>query len=103
MGPGPVKAACPTAPLPLMHRRGSVHEMVSSFLVEKDSRGRVSLGQVLTEQRYLVTVDSGGRVILEPAVVMTRTEARLLADPAFRTAMTIAASEPTEPLDLDAI
>ena len=77
--------------------------MGSSFLVEKDSRGRLSLGQVLTEQRYLVTVDRSGRVILEPAVVMTRTEERLLADPAFRSAMTTAASEPTEVLDLDSI
>ena len=76
---------------------------VTSFLVEKDSRCRVSLGQVLTEQRYLVTVDRKGRVILEPAVVMTRAEERLLADPAFRSAMTAAASEPTEPLDLDSI
>ena len=86
-----------------MHQRGSVHVMGTSFLVEKDSRGRLSLGQVLTEQRYLVTVDRSGRVILEPAVVMTRTEERLLADPAFRSAMTTAASEPTEVLDLDLI
>ena len=86
-----------------MHQRGSVHVMGASFLVEKDSRGRLSLGQVLTEQRYLVTVDRSGRVILEPAVVMTRTEERLLADPAFRSAMTTAASEPTEVLDLDSI
>ena len=86
-----------------MHQRGSVHVMGTSFLVEKDSRGRLSLGQVLTEQRYLVTVDRSGRVILEPAVVMTRTEERLLADPAFRSAMTTAASEPTEVLDLDSI
>ena len=55
---------------------------------------------MLTEQRYIVTADASGRVILEPAVVMTRTEERLLADPAFRSAITAAAAEP---LDLDSI
>lgn len=76
---------------------------VTPFLVEKDSRGRVSLGQVLTTDRYLVSRDSKGRVILEPAVVMTATEERLLADGSFRSRMTAAAQEATEPLTLDTL
>lgn len=76
---------------------------VIPFLVEKDARGRVSLGQVLTADRYLVSRDAEGRVILEPAVVMTAAEERLLADGAFRSRMTAAANEPAQPLDLDAL
>lgn len=76
---------------------------MTPFLVEKDSRGRVSLGQVLTTDRYLVSRDAEGRVILEPAVVMTVAEERLLADASFRTRLTAAAEEPAEPLDLDAL
>lgn len=75
--------------------------MTTSFLVEKDSRGRVSLGSVLSADRYLVTADESGRVVLEPAVVMTATEERLLADRGFRAEMTAAASEPASDLDLD--
>ncbi len=77
--------------------------MTPQFLVEKDSRGRLSLGSVLTSDRYLVTCDSVGRVVLEPAVVLTATEERLLADSAFRSEMTAAALEPAQALDLDAL
>jgi len=88
---------------PLVRRRRLARAAVRSSIspIGWARGGGVSLGQVLTEHRYLVTVDRGGRVILESAVVMTRTEERLLADPALRSAMTAAASAPTEPLDLD--
>ncbi|MFM8862191.1 MAG: hypothetical protein ACKOIA_07050 [Acidimicrobiia bacterium] len=72
-----------------------------SFLAEADSRGRLSLGSVLTAQRYLVSTDDEGRILLEPAVVMTATEERLLADAGFRAEATRAAREPASPLDLD--
>lgn len=77
--------------------------MAAQFLVEKDSRGRLALGSVLTSERYLVTCDSHGRVVLEPAVVLTATEERLLADSVFRSEMTAAAFEPAQPLELDTL
>ena len=77
--------------------------MAVQFLVEKDSRGRLSLGSVLTSDRYLVSCDAHGRVVLEPAVVLTAAEERLLADSAFRADMTIAATEPAQALDLDSL
>ena len=73
----------------------------SSFLVQKDSRGRVSLGSVLTEDQYLVTCDIEGRVILEPAVVMTAAEQRLLTNGAFLRKISEAAEAPATGLDLD--
>lgn len=84
-----------------MSRWGMPRDMTAPFLIEKDSRGRVSLGSVLKVDRYIVSTDDQGRIILEPAVVMTATEERLLTDVAFRRQMTVAASEHAEPLDLD--
>ena len=83
----------------------TLDDMASSvpFLVQKDARGRVSLGSVLSDGQYLVTCDEEGRVILEPAVVMTVAEQRLLTDAAFRRRMTAAASEPATRLELDEI
>jgi hypothetical protein len=75
--------------------------MKSHFLVEKDSRGRVSLGQFLTDDPYVVTQEAHGRVVLEPAVVMTTTEKRLLSDPEFRARVTNALQGDFKPLDLD--
>lgn len=77
--------------------------MREQLLVEPDSRGRVSLGALLAPGRYLASVDGEGRVVLEPAVVLTATEERLLSDPDFRARMTSAASEPVDPLDLEAL
>jgi hypothetical protein len=70
------------------------------LLVEKDSRGRLSLGSILSADRYLASVDDQGRVLLEPAVVMTATEERLLSDGAFRAMITAAAQEPASEIDL---
>lgn len=72
-----------------------------AILVEKDSRGRIALGKVADADRYLVRREPSGRIILEPAVVMTATEERLLSDAAFIERMTEAASAPTSPLNLD--
>lgn len=74
---------------------------VAPFLVKKDTRGRVSLGTVLTDGQYLVSCDSEGRVILEPAVVMTAAEQRLLTNPAFLRQMNAAAATPSERVELE--
>lgn len=68
-----------------------------SELVEVDSRRRVTLGAHARHQRYLVTSEPDGTVILTPAVVLSEAEARFvrnadlvdkvkadLADPAAR-------------------
>lgn len=77
--------------------------MSEPILFQKDSRGRLPLGQLLDHDRYLGVRDSEGRVILEPAVVMTAIEQRLLGDADFVTRMTAAASEPVEDLDLESL
>lgn len=73
----------------------------SSILVQKDSRGRVSLGTMLTDDQYIVTRDVEGRVILEPAVVMSVAEQRLLTNMAFLQRIGAAAEEPAARLELD--
>lgn len=75
--------------------------MPEPILFQKDSRGRLPLGQLLQHDRYLGVRDRQGRIILEPAVVLTATEQRLLSDPAFIARMSEAATQPTEDLDLD--
>lgn len=75
--------------------------MTDPILFQKDSRGRLPLGQLLDHDRYLGTRDREGRIILEPAVVLSVTEQRLLSDPDFVTRMTQAASQPAEDLDLE--
>ena len=80
---------------------GNVTVVSLPILVEKDSRGRLALGKVADADRYLVRREANGRIILEPAVVMTAAEERLLSDLEFVTRMTRAASAPASPLDLD--
>lgn len=48
-------------------------------LIELDSRKRAPLRQIARHERYLVTVEPDGVVILTPAVVMTEYEARFRA------------------------
>ena len=50
-------------------------------LVELDSRRRISLGQLARHDRYIVTQEPDGTLVLTPAVVMAETEARLLQNP----------------------
>jgi len=59
----------------------SGYDGVLSELVEVDSRRRVTLGQHARHQRYLITSESDGTVILTPAVVVSELEARLLRRP----------------------
>jgi len=73
----------------------------SETLLVKDARGRVTIGGLSDADRFLAYRDGSGRIVLEPAVVMTATEERLLSDPAFVDRMAAAAAAPAEPLDLD--
>lgn len=80
---------------------GNIPSVAEPILLEKDSRGRLALGKLADADRYLARREANGRIILEPAVVMTATEERLLSDVAFVARMTEGASAPTSPLDLD--
>jgi hypothetical protein len=51
-------------------------------MVELDERRRLSLGKIGHHTRYLVREESDGTLIMQPAVVMTEFEAKLLASPA---------------------
>lgn len=80
---------------------GKVITVTEPILLEKDSRGRIALGKIGDAERYLAHREANGRIILEPAVVMSAAEERLRSDPAFIARMTQAASAPASPLDLD--
>lgn len=54
---------------------------MSITLVQKDSRGRVALGSVLGDDQYIVNVEANGTVVLEPAVIMSRHDHELNAQP----------------------
>lgn len=60
-------------------RGGTINAMTT--IVEPDSRKRVTLGTAATAERYILTVEPGGVIVLSPAVVMTEEESRLLARP----------------------
>jgi hypothetical protein len=75
--------------------------MTDAVLLQKDSRGRVPLGSMGTADRYIARADSEGRIVLEPAVVLTATEERLLSDPAFIARMSEAAKAPSDTFELD--
>jgi hypothetical protein len=65
----------------LVGKWASGYDGIVSELVEVDSRRRVTLGQHARHQRYLITSESDGTVILTPAVVVSELEARLLRRP----------------------
>lgn len=48
-------------------------------LIELDARGRASLKSLATHERYLVSVEDDGTIVMTPAVVMSEAESRLLA------------------------
>jgi len=56
-----------------------------------DSRKRISLATIATRDSYKVTREPSGRIILDPAVVLTEDELSVLRDPATREAVTAAA------------
>jgi len=65
-----------------------------SFLVELDERKRVALARFARHDRYLLTVEPGGTLILTPAVVMSTAEAEYLANPALAAQVEDARSHP---------
>lgn len=71
------------------------------LLVQPDRRGRVSLGPLLRDEQYKVSVGASGQIILEPAVVLTKTELRLASDEAFWARVTAAAAQPAEEFELE--
>jgi hypothetical protein len=54
--------------------------MTDQTLVHFDSRGRGSLGAEVADGDYIVRREPGGVLVLEPAVVMSKAEAALLAN-----------------------
>jgi hypothetical protein len=57
---------------------------MSSTYALLDSRKRVSLAAFATTNQYLVTAEPSGRIILDPAVVMTEVERDYLANGELR-------------------
>lgn len=73
--------------------------MATPVYVALDSRKPVSLARFAAAAAYVVTAEANGRIILEPAVAMTRSEAALFADPQIRTQYeaVIASRQPLRP------
>lgn len=52
-----------------------------------DGRKRINLSSVATSTHYQLTVEPSGRIILEPARMMTEVEAAYLESPELRAAV----------------
>jgi hypothetical protein len=63
-------------------------------LVSVDERKRVTLGSLATHEQYLVTVFDDGRIVFEPAVVITAAEQRAADDAELWARVAAAAAEP---------
>ncbi|MGH9066136.1 MAG: hypothetical protein ACRD0J_01225 [Acidimicrobiales bacterium] len=74
-----------------------------TVLVEVDNRRRVPLGKLGRpgDRRYLATVDDHGRILLEPALVMTEAEQRLMTDESFWRRAEAATGQRVTPFALD--
>ena len=70
-----------TPPWGKVGKWASGQESFMSELVEVDRRRRVTLGQHPRHQRYLITSECDGTVILTPALVVSELEARPLRRP----------------------
>jgi len=70
---------------------------MSEVLIELDDRRRVSLGRVgrPEHKRYLVHEETDGTLVLHPAVVMTESEARLMANPELASQIEQAITDPS--------
>jgi hypothetical protein len=60
--------------------------MTNNF-VTLDSRKRINLATIATRDSYKVTRESNGRIILDPAVILTEDELAVLNDPSTRAAV----------------
>jgi len=57
-----------------------------------DSRKRINLATIATRDSYRVTLESNGRIILDPALVLTEDELAVLNDETTRKAVEAARS-----------
>jgi len=81
-----VTSSWPTARVGLVPYLGELTGILfgvsEPVLIDMDERGRVSLGRLHPAPGpYLGVVEPDGTVVLRPAAVMTRSQARLLANP----------------------
>lgn len=60
---------------------------MSSNFVTLDSRKRLNLAAIATRDSYRWTREDNGRIILEPAVVLSEDELAVLRDPDIRSAV----------------
>ena len=67
-----------------------------STYAELDTRRRISLAKIATSDFYIVTIEPNGRIVLDPAVVMTKTEVALIADGALQQEVTASLTDPGE-------
>lgn len=63
-------------------------------LVTVDERKRVTLGSLASHDQYLATTFEDGRIVFEPAVVLTASEQQVSDDPDFWGRVAAAAAEP---------
>jgi prophage tail gpP-like protein len=56
---------------------------MTTTLLELDDRKRASLARIAEHDRYLVTVEPDGTIVLTPAVVMSAAEASYLSNQAL--------------------
>ena len=63
---------------------------MSSTFMTLDSRKRINLASIATRTEYKVTREPNGRIILDPAVILTEDELAVLNDAGTREAVAIA-------------
>ena len=76
-------------------------EPMTPFIVEREAVGRALTDELLTADRYVVSCEVDGRIVLAPITTDDSTQMRLLADAEFRSLIEEQANEPAELLDLD--
>lgn len=60
--------------------------MTTSAFMTLDSRKRINLATIADRSEYKVTKEPGGRIVLDPAVVLTEDELAVLSDQSVWTA-----------------
>jgi hypothetical protein len=68
--------------------------MTTTTFTQLDSRKRVTLGSATTATQFIMTVEDNGRIILDPAVVMTQVERDYLENTEARAAVERALANP---------
>jgi hypothetical protein len=70
------------------------HNGAMQRLVSVDERKRITLGTMATHDQYLATTFEDGRIVFEPAVVVTTAEQRVADDLDFWARVAAASAEP---------